>query len=212
MFDPAKDTPCPDYIKTSNKYSSVSRRTLIERKNWQSILKNEAPDLVGIAFSKMPCIVFYFFPNGYHGQKKYQKKNPLKFVKFSLWVKPEAVGIAPVSPALASPCASPYYCASLIPLHQKSLGGTVKAIIHHPTDFAGVQWHILCKFVVLQFTRQKNLIYMCVYVCVYIYFVPLFICKFEPMTHASFEQVQRHQRVVFDPAKDTPSPESWKLP
>jgi hypothetical protein len=139
VFDPAKDTPCPDYIKTSNKYSSVSGHTLIERKNWQSILKNEAPDLVGIAFSKMPCIVFYFFPNGYHGQKKYQKKNPLKFVKFSLWVKPEAVGIAPVSPALASPCASPYYCASLIPLHQKSLGGTVKAIIHHPTDFAGVQ-------------------------------------------------------------------------
>jgi hypothetical protein len=56
-------------------------------------------------------------------------------------------------------------------------------------------------------------IYVCVCVCVYIYiFFLLFTCKFEPMTHALFEQVQRDRRVVFDPAKDTPSPESWKLP
>jgi hypothetical protein len=53
--------------------------------------------------------------------------------------------------------------ASVIPLHQKLLGGTVKAIIHHPTDFAGVQWDVLCNFVVLHFTGQKNLIYMCVF-------------------------------------------------
>jgi len=139
VFDPAKDTPCPDYIKTSNKYSSVSRRTLIERKNLHSILKNEAPDLVGIAFSKMPWHCFLLFSQWVSWPKKVPKKNPLKSVKFLLWVKPEAVGITPVSPALASPCASPYYCASVIPLHQKPLGGTVKAIIHHPTDFAGVQ-------------------------------------------------------------------------
>jgi len=47
-----------------------------------------------------------------------------------------------------------------------------------------------------------------IYVCVCVYFVLLFTCKFEPMTSALFEQVQRDQRVVFDPAKDTPSPES----
>ncbi len=140
VFDPAKDTPCPECIKTSNKYWSVSGCTLIEQKNLFGVLKNEVPDLLGISFSKMPCIVFYFFPNGYHGKKRYPKQNPLKFVKFLLWVKPEAVGITPVSHALASPCASPYYCnASVIPLNQKLLGGTVKAIIHHPTDFAGVQ-------------------------------------------------------------------------
>jgi len=55
--------------------------------------------------------------------------------------------------------------ASVIPLHQKLLGGTVKAIIHHPTDFAGVQWDVLCNFLVLHLTGQKNLTYICV--CVY---------------------------------------------
>jgi hypothetical protein len=98
--------------------------------------------------------------------------------------------------------------ASVIPLHQKLLGGTVKAFIHHPTDFAGVQLDVLCNFVVLYFTGQKNLICVCVCVCC----VLLFTCKFEPMTRALFEQVQRDRRVVFDSAKDTPSPESWKLP
>jgi len=62
------------------------------RKNLQGIGENEAPDLVGISFSKMPRIVFYFFPIGIIGKKKC-KKNPLRFVEFLLWVMPEAVGI-----------------------------------------------------------------------------------------------------------------------
>jgi len=45
------------------------------------------------------------------------------------------------------------------------------------------------------------------YVCVCLDFVLQFTCKFEPMSRALFEQVQRDWRVVFDPAKDTPSPE-----
>jgi hypothetical protein len=53
--------------------------------------------------------------------------------------------------------------ASVIPLHQKLFGGTVKAIIHHPTDFAGVQWDVLWNFFVLHFTGQKNLTH--IYIC-----------------------------------------------
>jgi hypothetical protein len=60
---------------------------------------NEAPDLVGISFSKMPHIVFYFFPIGIMGKKKC-KKNPQKFVEILLWVMPEAVGITPNQPCL----------------------------------------------------------------------------------------------------------------
>jgi len=62
----------------------------------------------------------------------------------------------------------------------------------------------LCRSVLYR-TKES---YMCVCVCC----VLLFTCKFEPMTRALFEQVQRDRRVVFDSAKDTPSPESWKLP
>jgi hypothetical protein len=56
--------------------------------------------------------------------------------------------------------------ASVITLHQKLVGGTVKAIIHHPTDFAGVQWDVLSNFFVLHFTGQKNLTY--IYVSIYV--------------------------------------------
>jgi hypothetical protein len=110
--------------------------------------------------------------------KKSTKKNPLKSVKFLLWVKPEAVGITPVSPALASPCASPYYCASVIPLHQKPLGGTVKAIIHHPTDFAGVRCPMqVCRSAL--YKTKESFIYMCV--CVYVSIYIIFSC----CSHAS---------------------------
>jgi hypothetical protein len=45
------------------------------RKNLEGIRENEAPDLVGISFSKMPHIVFYFFPIGIMGKKKCKKKS-----------------------------------------------------------------------------------------------------------------------------------------
>jgi hypothetical protein len=43
------------------------------RKNLQGIPENEEPDLAGISFSKMPCIVFYFFPIGIMGKKQCKK-------------------------------------------------------------------------------------------------------------------------------------------
>jgi hypothetical protein len=63
--------------------------------------------------------------------------------------------------------------------------------------------------------QDKRILYICVCVCIYIFCPAVhqnWTCKFEPMTCALFEQVQRDWRVVFDPAKDTPSPESCKLP
>jgi hypothetical protein len=46
---------------------------LYGRKNLQGIGENEASDLVGISFSKMPRIVFYFFPIGIIGEKSAKK-------------------------------------------------------------------------------------------------------------------------------------------
>jgi hypothetical protein len=66
----------------------------------------------------------------------------------------------------------------------------------------------LCRSAI--YRTKESYIYVCVSMCVCacVYFVLLFTCKFEPMTHALFERVQRDQRVVFHPTKDTPSPES----
>jgi hypothetical protein len=59
--------------------------------------------------------------------------------------------------------------ASVITLHQKLVGGTVKAIIHHPTDFAGVQWDVLSNFFVLQLDRTKEFY---IYIYLYLYMCP----------------------------------------
>jgi hypothetical protein len=66
----------------------------------------------------------------------------------------------------------------------------------------------VCRSALYKTKESYIYIYMCVYVRVHIYFVLLFTCEFEPLTHALFEQVQRDRRVVFDPAQDTPSPKS----